>query len=447
MLVLTPKEAGTRSAAAAGALVSRGCRPGDRVAIVTPEHSPGSSVAAGQAAAICTVLGALRMGVVPVMVNGLLTQRERAYIATDSQSSLMIEDPEELIALADRPGPSPDLADHPLGRPMHYTSGTTGRPKGVYADLTEDQSRRLWLDEQEHWGHNRDDLTLVHSPLCHSAPLRFALATICAGGSVALAGRFDASRIAAAISELQPTTAFVVPSHLQALLALPGGPPPSPYRLLAHAGSACPPPVKDSTHAWAGADKVWEFYGSTEGQFTSCRGTEWEQHPGTVGRARAGRSILVDDAGLIWCEAPDYARFEYWQAPDKTAGAWRNTASGRAFTVGDVGELHDGYLCLTGRREDLIISGGVNVYPAEVEATIAEHPGIRDVAVYASPNERWGHMVCAAYVGDVSEAELREWIASRLASYKRPKTWVRLSVIPRNTMGKVRHEDLPAQAD
>ncbi len=447
MIVLTATDAHDRSINFARALTERGVRPGSRVAIVTPEQDPESRIPQGQAATVTLVLAILRMGAVPVMINALLTEAERDYIVSDARAALVITGADAMVTLEkEGSGPVPELADHPLGRPMHYTSGTTGRPKGVYAPLSESEARDWWLDEQQQWGFCESDLTLVHSPLCHSAPLRFALATIGAGGAVALAGRFDPTRISRAIQHLRPTTAFTVPTQLNLLIRRPGGLPRSTYRLLAHAGSSCPPSVKRAVHAWVGADRVWEFYGSTEGQFTSCRGTEWERHEGTVGRARPGRTITVDSDGTIWCEPPSFGRFEYWDDPQRTSQAWRVTPTGRAFTVGDVGHRdNEGYVYLNGRREDLIISGGVNVYPAEVEQVLSQCPGVHEVAVYAQPSDRWGQTVCVAYVGGATETDLRQWATANLAAFKRPKVWTRVQHLPRNTMGKVRYQDLPGR--
>ncbi|MFL6022499.1 MAG: class I adenylate-forming enzyme family protein, partial [Marmoricola sp.] len=284
-------------------------------------------------------------------------------------------------------------------------------------------------------------------PLYHSAPLRFAIGTLLAGGRIVAPGAFDATALTAAIVEHRPTSMFVAPAHLQRLFAhwdaeqQAGGtwPDLSCFRLVAHAGAPCPDPLKRRLIQVFPSGSTWEFYGSTEGQFTACRSEEWLRRPGTVGRARPGRTLAVDEDGLIWCAVPEFARFRYFNAPEKTALAWR----GDAFTVGDLGRLdEDGYLYLDARREDLVITGGVNVYPAEVENALAEHPGVEDVAVYGVPDERWGQKVCAAYVGSATTEELTAWAQERLSPPKRPKDYRRLEAIPRTLTGKVLRRSL-----
>ena len=248
---------------------------------------------------------------------------------------------------------------------------------------------------------------------------------------------------ARALADERPTTAFTVPSHWQRLFALDALPP-SPYRLVAHAGSACPPELKRRLHAWAGASSVWEFYGSTEGQFAACSGPEWESRPGTLGLPRQGRRLFIDE-GVIWCETPDYSRFEYWQDPEKTAAAWRPTVDGgSAFTVGDLGRLdEDGYLFLDGRREDLIITGGMNVYPAHVEAVLSAVDGVAEIAVFGVDDDLWGQRVCAAVVGSASDEAINAAGTAHLAGYQRPKVIYRLTELPRNAMGKIQRLELP----
>jgi long-chain acyl-CoA synthetase len=143
--------------------------------------------------------------------------------------------------------------------------------------------------------------------------------------------------------------------------------------------------------------------------------------------------------GTVWCAVPSWAQFEYWRDPDRTAAAWR----GDACTAGDIGRIDDdGFLFLDGRREDLIISGGTNVYPAEVEDVIAEHPDVADVAVFGAPDDDWGQRVCAAVVGTVDPDSLRGWARERLAGYKCPKEVYVVDELPRTSTGKLRRTAL-----
>ena len=418
-------------ARAAAGLRARGLSPGDRVVLLT----------AGSPDYLAVALGAMLTGVVPVPLDPALTPAERAPLLADADPSLVLDSPAALRGVLQDATGTVALASAPLVRPMHYTSGTTGRPKGVFSGLLDEASATALLaDERDFWGIHADDRHIVASPLHHSAPLRFSVTTLLAGGSVVLPGPFDARTWSNAVRTHRPTTGFVVPAHLTRLLET-GMPDMGSFRLLTHAGAACPEPVKRATIDAVGESTLWEFYGSTEGQFTACRSDEWLARPGTVGRARPGRELCTDGDGHLWCRVPPFARFEYWRDADRTAAAWR----GRSFTVGDLGRIdEDGYVYLDGRREDLVISGGVNVYPAEVESALVELDGVQDAAVFGVPDERWGHRVCAAVIGDADEQALETWSRSRLAPAKRPKQFVRVESLPRTTTGKVRRLDLPA---
>ena len=433
---VTAAEAEDRERRVAGALAAAGARTGDRVVLSAPSSS----------ALLCAALGALRTGVIPVLLDPALTAAERDPLVADAEPVLVVEGAAAVAALGE--GAPAELAPVPLGRPMHYTSGTTGRPRGVWTGVLDEAAATALADEEaDLWGFAPDDVHLVCSPLHHSAPLRFAGGTLRAGGDVVLLDRFDADAFAAAAAAVageRPTTAFVVPAHLQRLLGPDGPalPPLSSFRLLAHAGAPCPDPLKRAALRAFPEGTVWEFYGSTEGQFTACPPADWLERPGTVGRARPGRRLRTDPEGTIWCEVPDFARFAYWRDPARTAAAWR----GDAFTVGDVGRLDDdGYLWLEGRREDLLISGGVNVYPLEVEQALAACPGVEEVAVFGVPDERWGIRVCAAVVGAVEPHALRAFARERLAPAKRPKEVVKLAALPHTDRGKVRRSTLAAE--
>ncbi|NRQ50921.1 class I adenylate-forming enzyme family protein [Aeromicrobium stalagmiti] len=435
LFVLTAAVSERQQRRVAGALAARGLTSGDRVVLAVP----------GSATYVSVVLGATRSGVVPVPLDPRLTSYERDRIIADVEPALVIDSVEALEALVD--GPEIAIDASPRCRPMHFTSGTTGRPKGVWSGLLPaEDADALVREERELWGFQASDLDLVVSPIYHSAPLRFAMGTLLAGGSIAVLPKFEPAAFLEAVDTLRPTSMFCVPAHLQRLLAHVDEhgltPDVSSFRLVAHAGAPCPEPVRRRTHAWFGINVVWEFYGSTEGQFTACPAPEWVARPGTLGRARPGRVVTADDEGQLWCAVPRWAAFTYWNAPDKTAATWRDTADGPAFSVGDLGRVEDGYVYLDSRREDLIITGGVNVYPAEVESALEDADGLRDLVVFGRDDPRWGQRVCAAYVGDVAEEALRHLAETRLAPPKRPKTYERLDSLPRTATGKVRRTEL-----
>jgi long-chain acyl-CoA synthetase len=436
--VLTAADAERQQRRIAGGLAASGLRTGDRVALLT--SSSGLMLSA--------ILGALRTGVVPVLLNAGLLDHEREALLLDADPHLVVDD----AALSRLAESTPvDLAPYPLARPMHYTSGTTGVPKGVHSGvLSEAEAELLAREEQDLWQFAADDRHLVCSPFHHSVAIRFGGGTLLAGGTVVILGKFDAALAARAIEAHRPTTTFMVPAHLQRLFALDALPP-HDFRLVVHAGAPCSPPLKRRAIEAFGVDRVWEFYGSTEGQFTACAAHEWLDHPDSVGRARNHRTITVDDDGTIWCAVPSYGRFEYWRDAAKTAAAWRAaaTAGGTpafgAFTVGDLGRLDaDGYLYLDGRRDDLIITGGVNVYPAEIERALIEHEGVEQVAVFGVTDERWGERVCAAVVGAASPADVLAFSHARLAGYKCPKEVFVLDELPLTSTGKVQRMRLPS---
>jgi long-chain acyl-CoA synthetase len=412
-------------------------REGSRVALLVP----------GSLDYLDVVTSLLAAGIVPIPLDPRLTRIERERILAGLDPDLVVDSEDELSSMVENT-PEHFRRGLPRARPMHVTSGTTGTPKGVWSGLlsTED-AEALVAEERSLWGFVDTDVNLVLSPLYHSAPLRFAMGTALAGGRVVLPGPFDPARVSEAIERERPTSMFCVPTHLQRLFAHwdeVGAPDLSSFRLVAHAGAPCPEAVKRRLVETFPEGSTWEFYGSTEGQFTACRSEEWLERPGTVGRARPGRVLTTDDDGTIWCAVPPFARFTYYGDPEKTAAAWRETPDGPAFTVGDLGRIdEDGYLFLEGRREDLVISGGVNVYPLEVEQALLEHPGVDDVAVYGVPDDDWGQRVSAAYVGSATATELDAFVRERLAPPKRPKAWHRLSELPRTLTGKVLRGELP----
>jgi long-chain acyl-CoA synthetase len=445
--VLTSEDADRRAAGTASWLAARGAAPGDRVVLAAP----------GGAAVVAAALGALRSGVVPVVLDPALPEDELRATIADADPVAVLGAAALGPATTPRSttGTSSSGSGVPLARPMHYTSGTTGRRKGVWSGVLHPAAAAaLWDEEAALWGMRDDDVHVVASPLYHSAPLRFALVTLLRGGTVVLPGRFDAARFLAACAQHRATTTFMAPTQLARVAGPDAAPALRTLRLLAHAGAPCPDAVKRRALGTLGAERVWEFYGSTEGQFTACRGDEWLERPGTVGRARPNRRLDVDpDAGAaagvrqgrIWCTVPDYARFSYWRDPQRTAQAWRETPDGPAFTVGDAGTLDgNGYLYLLGRRDDLVISGGVNVYPAEVERVLGELPGVSEVAVFGVDDDEWGQRVEVAVIGRVAAGAVLEHARANLPPARRPKRVHVVDDLPRTSTGKILRRELAA---
>jgi acyl-CoA synthetase (AMP-forming)/AMP-acid ligase II len=434
-------------------LTAAGLTRGDRVGVVS----------ANRIDLLEVTTAALRSGLVPVPVSPLLTPPEIAYLVADSGARMLFSDRDTEASLpCVRFGPGYERAlagavEEPLSRvaltrPMHYTSGTTGRPKGVWLPPSSEAAAATASTRfAAAWGLGQGDIHLVVSPLTHSAPHRFALRTLEAGGCVVIQERFDAAATLEAIADHGVTSAFMVPTHLERIVALPrpdradlGS-----LRLLAHAGA----PIRSATKRAAidlfPPNSVWEFYGSTEGAFTRISPHEWLERPGSVGRAEEGAEIVIiepggdralapEEIGEVWVRDPNAERFEYWGDPKKTAAAWRDGA----FTAGDLGYLDgDDYLFLTGRAHDVIISGGVNVYPQEVEEVLVAHPEIAEAMVYGADDPEWGQQVRALVVAApgarLNPGAVGLWAKERLAGYKRPRAIDIVPTLPRSPTGKI----------
>ncbi|MDQ3953037.1 MAG: AMP-binding protein [Actinomycetota bacterium] len=452
---LTFAELDERHRRLAGSMHVGGLRARDRIAVWSANRTESLEV----------TTGALRAGIVPVPVNALLTPSEAAYLIEDSGARWLFADRpveplpalERVVSFGDayerclHEASPAEIADYALGRPMHYTSGTTGSPKGVWVEPAgEAAAAETSQDFAEQWGLASGDVHLLCSPLAHSAPHRYALRTLEAGGSVVLQTRFDAAETLAAIELFGVTSTFMVPTHLERIFSLEPKVLKRHYstslRMLIHAGAPIREATKRRSIEFFPQGSVWEFYGSTEGGATRISPEEWLRKPGSVGTPRPGAAILIRDesgravapgeVGTVWVRDPHAERFSYWGDDAKTRAAW----DGDAFTVGDVGRLdEDGYLFLEGRVHDTIISGGVNVYPHEVEAVLAEHPAVAECAVYGREHEEWGQEVCALVVpsGEIDVAELRTWARERLAGFKVPRHVDVVAELPRTPTGKV----------
>jgi long-chain acyl-CoA synthetase len=360
---------------------------------------------------------------------------------------------EELVE--GQPTTIPD--DRVYGAPISYSSGTTGKPKAIGRKVPRiDPS--VMADEMKLFGRAfqfppLDGVHLVSAGMHHGGCQSFYFGALNVGHALAIMGKFDAETTLQWIEQYRVTTAYMVPTQFVRLLRLPeavrNGFDPSSLRVVVHSAAPCPLEVKQQMMAWWGP-VIWETYGGMEGAATIAKPHRWLEKPGTVGRAVRGMKVkILDDdgrdvprgeVGLVYLE-PDVATFEYRGEPELTKSVHR----GNAFTLGDVGYLDtDGYLFLCDRAKDMIISGGVNIYPAEVEAVLATHPAVSDVAVIGVPDAEWGESVKAivevdgaAAAGDALAEELIAHCRAQLASYKCPRSVDFRDQLPRSDAGKV----------
>src|SRR4051812_9696947 len=346
-------------------------------------------------------------------------------------------------------GEAPETA--PLS--MIYTSGTTGRPKGVVRTPQEgpvSESLRDFLAGI--FGLREGAVTVIPAPMYHSAPNAYSLGAAIRLVDQTLMPRFDAEELLRIIEARRVTTVQVVPTMFVRLLALPEAVrsryDTSSLEVVVHAAAPCPPEVKRAMIDWLGPI-VTEYYGSTEtGPVVHCTSEEWLAHPGTVGKAVPGGTVRVyGDAGdelppgesgdvYVWLDAvPD---FTYRGDDAKRAAIERDGL----VTAGDVGYLdEDGFLYLNDRRNDMVISGGVNIYPAEIEACLLKLGGVRDCAVFGIPDDRMGEAVCAYVDADpaagLTADAVREHVGAQLAGYKVPRVVEFTDALPREDSGKV----------
>lgn len=330
-----------------------------------------------------------------------------------------------------------------------YTSGTTGRPKGAVRDLAALGPMEL-LRVLERLPLRVGDRHLVVAPLYHSGAQALALLTTALGATLVLMGHFEAGRALDLLSQERIESTFMVPTMIRRILELPAehhARRPTPALRALVSGAA---PFGAGLRARAierfGPGAVFDFYGATElGWVTLCNGHEMLERPGTLGRPLAGQEIrVVDEGGRTL--PPGEVGTIYTRSRQLMRGYLGDEASTREIeargfvTVDDLGYLdEDGHLFLTGRARDMVITGGVNVYPIEVEGVLSQHPCIRDVAVLGIPDEEWGERLCAVVVaGEGFEVEeAGAWARARLAKAKVPRRWEVVEAIPRNPTGKI----------
>jgi len=458
----------------AGLLRSRGLVAGDGIAVLM----------SNEAAWFDVVWGAMRSGLYVTPINWHLTAREAAYIVTDCEAKALFasaELGENVLALgdavdtvdlrfavggpiagfetladavADQP-PTP-IADEREGIWMFYSSGTTGQPKGIKPPLP---PAELGLPGPFSYllsglyGFDADTTYLSPAPLYHAAPAGWTTSAQRLGGTVICMERFDPIEFLRLIEKHQVTHLQVVPTHLIRLLKLPAEERNrfdlSSLRVLVHAAAPCPVEIKRAAIEWLGPI-VYEYYAGSEGTgFFAITSEEWLAHPGSVGKSllgavhivgEDGTEVPVGEEGEVWFEAPN--RFVYHGDPAKTAAAFNDAGWS---TIGDIGRLDDeGYLYLTDRASNMIISGGVNIYPREAEDALVCHWAVEDVAVIGTPDEIMGEQVTAFVQLRDGEAptdaladELIAHCRDQLSHFKCPKEIRFVDELPRLPNGKL----------
>lgn len=434
-------------------------------------------------------LAARRCGLYFTPTSTHLTQPELAHIAKDCQAQILLvseQTAEIAIELLKHPGlkhlhvfcvgqpkvkilpdyedaldaidPATQLPLRPLGRDMLYSSGTTGFPKGVRRALVSaelrDQPEPEVLSWQRNYSFDEHSVYLSPAPLYHAAPLRYVMRTVEAGGCAVLMKKFDAEQALALIEKYRVTHSQWVPTMFVRMLELPEDVRKrydlSSMRVAIHAAAPCPVHVKQALLDWWG-DIVYEYYGGSEGfGVTMIDPLDWRRHPGSVGRAtlgvihivdeESGQELPVGEVGKIYFSGGP--KFEYWNDPEKTRNAYNE--QGWA-TYGDMGYVDaDGYLYMADRRTDLILSGGVNIYPQEIENAISQHPAVQDVAVVGVPDEIFGQVPKAIIQlrdhsqGNESMAHsIIEFCGPHLSKIKMPRTIVFEEALPRLETGKL----------
>lgn len=448
----------------AARLAGAGLRAGDRILM-----SAGTSVELALAH-----VAALRLGLVVVPTNTAYRQREITHLVGDAEPAAAVVDDPDREAWIRRAapatlvvGPDVDLPDPDAGASVldangleaagpddaaiiGYTSGTTGAPKGAVLShrnlLASSESVRIA------WRWTADDRLVLALPLFHIHGLGVGLhGTLLAGGSAVLLPRFDPDAVFDAIAAHDATLFFGVPTMYARLAASARLPELGRLRLCVSGSAPLPPALFDRIAAGCG-QRVLERYGMTETGMNVSNPYDGERRPGTVGFPLPGVELRLAERGEVLVRGPNVFS-GYWRQPEATAAAFTELeGEGDGwFRTGDIGEFDpDGYLRLVGRARDLIITGGLNVYPREVEDALLEHPAVAEVAVAGVTDDEWGEVV-AAWVVPAREpaarpapAELTAFAAERLAPFKCPRRIVYVDALPRNALGKVlRHELRP----
>ncbi len=452
----------------ASVLARRGAGPGRPVASVLPNDMEIFEVA--------TAASMLDAPFLPV--NWHLRAHELAYILADADVAVVVGhcsladeldgavgdlgipsvsvgvDYEEALDAAS-PWPGGDSGGSP--ELMFYTSGTTARPKGVvHGGLADRPGRARGMEGQVAlWGWTEDDVYVMSGPAYHASHLGWSLCSLFVGATTVITEQFEARAWLGEVERHRGTRTFMVPAHFIRILEIP---PPeraaidvTSLRLVVHAAAPCPVAVKYRMMEAFPRAEIHELYGASEGGATKIGPDEWRAKPGSVGLPWPGVEIRILDedgaarptgeSGLVYIRPAGTVRFRYRNDEESTGRAWRDDA----FTVGDIGYLDaDGYLFITDRVSDMVLWGGVNIAPREIEEVLFDHPAVVDCAVFGVPDERDGERLEAMVQlrDPVGTDALARYVGERLAKYKVPRHIEIVDELPRDPNGKVRKRQL-----
>ncbi len=464
------------------ALRARGIKSGDAVALVC-----------GNRAEFISVMQAcLRSGIRLTPINWHLTGDEIGYIVDNCEAKVFIaegrfgatisaaaalaknatiklsidghidgfEDFAEFVATA---GPD-DISDPTLGGSMLYTSGTTGRPKGVFRVPVPGDQPALGIAIRDTAKFNpADDIALLTGPAYHAAPFAINISLPLASGlGIIMMDKWDAEQTLRLIDQHKATHTHMVATMFHRLLRLPEEVRAkydlSSMRWLIHGAAPCPVHVKQAMIDWLGP-VVYEYYAATEGGNFFIDSHQWLKKPGSVGQPAGQQRVVVmnergdelapNESGTVYFEAPTAGRFEYFKAPEKTEEAYRNNF----FTMGDIGYFDtDGYLFLSGRNAETIISGGVNIYPQEIDDILLQHPDVHEVCTIGIPDDEWGESVLSVVEtkagvtnSDALGDSLLAFAKERLPGFKTPRRIDFGDDLPRMPTGKIQRHKVRAK--
>lgn len=426
----------------ARALASKGVGQDDLVTIALPNG----------AAFVATTIACWKLGAIPQPVSARLPPRELDAIIELAQPRVVVDAALDVDGFDS--GALPDAVSNPYK--AMTSGGSTGRPKLILAN----QASTIDPDAAPLLGMKLNGTHVMPGPMYHNGPFIWTMTALLAGNHVVLGGKFDAEHTLQLIDRHHPDSLYVVPTMMARISKLPRGVRDrydvSSLEVVWHLAAPCPPWLKEEWIEWLGAETIWELYGGTEAQAaTIITGTEWMAHRGSVGKVNVNQFQVLRADGSV--AAPGEVGEVFMRPSDdenvrtyRYVGAEARRIDGGWESLGDMGAIDaDGYLYLSDRQTDMILAGGANIYPAEIEAALDEHPRVRSSAVIGLPDDDLGNAVHAIVQTDdgtpIALDELRAHLAERLVRYKVPRTFEFTTEPLRDDAGKLRRSALRAE--